>query len=128
MTSLDSINLITFVFLLNFLSQEVLFIMSKCCFDHFFLTQFIFVKNVQMSFSYDCCARQKKFCVIFNKFNKCSKCVCLKKSCSLFFSFLIMNSTQLLKTYEKIENERTVLSDEKQCLFDAFQVAEIKKC
>src|SRR5204863_1423413 len=76
----------------------------------------------------DCCARQKKFCVIFNKFNKCSECICLKKLCSLFSDSLVVNVAQLLKTCEKIEKEQTALSDEKQCLFEAFQAAEIKKC
>src|SRR5881394_2688178 len=101
--------------------------MSKCCLDHFSLTQFIFVKDVQMSSSCDCCARQKKFCVISDKFNKCSKYVHSKKSCLLFSDFLIMNVTQLLKTCEKIEKQQIILSDEKQCLFEAFQAAEIKK-
>src|SRR5436190_15477065 len=72
----DSINSVTFISFLSFLSQEVFFIMSKCYFDHFSLTQFILMKDVQMSSSCDYCARQKKFCVILNKFNKCSECVC----------------------------------------------------
>src|SRR5436190_16716495 len=87
----DSFNLITFISLLSFLFQEVLFIMSKHHFDHFFLTQFILVKDAQMSSSCDHCIRQKKFCVILNKSNKCSECVHSKKSCSLFSSFLTVN-------------------------------------
>src|SRR5205085_7716617 len=102
-------------------------IMFKCHLNHFFLTQFILAKNVQMLSFCDCCARQKKFCVIFDKFNKCSECVCLKKSCSLSSDSLIMNVVQLLKTHEKIEKEQTAFSNEKQHLFEAFQVAEIKK-
>ena len=39
-----------------------------------------------------------------------------------------MNITQLFKIHEKIEKKQTILSDEKQCLFEAFQAAEIKKC
>ena len=39
-----------------------------------------------------------------------------------------MNVTQLLQTCEKIEKKQIVLSDEKQCLFEAFQAAETKKC
>ena len=101
--------------------------MSKYHFDHFSLTQFILVKDVQMSSFCDCCAKQKKFCVISDKFNKCSECVHSKKSCSLFFNFLIMNITQLLKIHEKIEKEQITLSDEKQYLFEALQAAEIKK-
>ena len=101
--------------------------MSKCCFDYFSLTQFILVKDVQMSSSCDYCAKQKKFYVILNKFNKYSEYVHLKKSCLLFFDFLIMNVTQLLKTYEKIEKKQITLSDEKQHLFKAFQAAETKK-
>src|SRR5204863_3073010 len=63
-----------------------------------------------------------------DKFIKYNEYVCLKKLCLLFFSFLIMNVAQLLKICEKIEKEQTAFSDEKQCLFEAFQVAEIKKC
>ena len=33
----------------------------------------------------------------------------------------------MLKIHEKIEKKQTALSDEKQCLFEAFQAAEIKK-
>ena len=101
--------------------------MSKHHLNHFSLTQFILAEDVQMSFSCDHYARQKKFCIIFNKFNKYSEYVCLKKSCLLFFSFLIMNIMQLLKTCEKIEKEQITFSDEKQHLFEAFQAAEIKK-
>src|SRR5205085_12476527 len=101
--------------------------MSKCCLDHFFLTQFILVKDVQMLSLYDCCTRQKKFCVISDKFNKCSECVHSKKLCLLFSDFLIMNITQLLKIHEKIEKKQAALSDEKQHLFEAFQAAETKK-
>ena len=68
-----------------------------------------------------------KFCVISDKFNKCSECVCLKKSCLLFSDSLTVNIVQLLKTCEKIEKEQAALSDEKQHLFEAFQAAEIKK-
>ena len=102
--------------------------MFKCCLDHFFLTQFILVKDVQMSSSCDHCTRQKKFCVIFNKFNKCSECVHSKKLCLLFSSFLTVNVAQLLKTHEKIEKKQAALLDEKQHLFEVFQTAEIKKC
>src|SRR5947207_14437628 len=122
----SSINFVTFISLLSFLSQEF-FIMFKHYFDHFSLTQFILVKDVQMSSFCDHCTRQKKFCIIFNKFNKYSKCVHSKKSCSLFFSSLIMNVVQLLKTHEKIEKKQITFSDEKQYLFEAFQAAEIKK-
>src|SRR5205809_6211194 len=97
------------------------FIMSKYCFDHFSLTQFILAEDVQMLSFCDCCARQKKFCVIFDKFNKYSKCICSKKSCLLFSDSLAVNVAQLLKTCEKIEKEQTAFSDEKQCLFEAFQ-------
>src|SRR5437773_4028250 len=101
--------------------------MSKHHLDHFSLTQFILAENVQMPFSCDHCTRQTKFCVIFNKFNKCSECVYLKKLCLLFFSSLVMNIIQLLKTHEKIEKEQITLFDKKQYLFEAFQVVEIKK-
>src|SRR5436190_5906491 len=101
--------------------------MSKHCLDHFSLTQFIFVKDVQMLFSCDCCTRQKKFCVISDKFNKYSECVYLKKSCSLFSDFLIINVVQLLKIHEKIKKEQTAFFNEKQCLFEIFQIVEIKK-
>src|SRR5438034_9674060 len=101
--------------------------MFKHHFNHFFLTQFILAEDVQMSFLCDHCARQKKFCIIFNKFNKCSECVHSKKSCSLFFNFLTVNITQLLKTHEKIEKKQITFFDEKQHLFEAFQAAEIKK-
>ena len=79
--------------------------MSKCYFNHFSLTQFILVKDVQMSSSCDYCAEQKKFCVISDKFNKYNEYICLKKSCSLFSDFLIVNVAQLLKTCEKIEKK-----------------------
>ena len=69
-----------------------------------------------------------KFCVISDKSNKCSECVCLKKSCLLFFSFLIVNIVQLLKACEKIEKKQAAFLNEKQCLFEAFQAAETKKC
>src|SRR5436189_5906043 len=101
--------------------------MSKYHLNHFSLTQFIFVKDVQMSSFCNHCARQKKFCVIFNKFNKCSECVHSKKLCLLFFSFLIMNVTQLFKIHEKIEKEQIIYSNEKQYLLEAFQAAETKK-
>ena len=101
--------------------------MSKHYFDHFFLTQFIFVKDVQMSFSCDHCAEQKKSYVILNKFNKCSECVCSKKLCLLFSDSLTVNIVWLLKTCEKIEKEQVTFLNEKQCLFEAFQAAEIKK-
>src|SRR6266480_4337747 len=115
MISLSSINLIIFIFLLSFLSQEF-FIMSKHHLNHFSLTQFILVKDVQILFLCDCCARQKKFCVISDKFNKCSEYVHLKKLCLLFSDSLIMNVAKLLKTHEKIEKKQTALFDEKQCL------------
>ena len=76
----------------------------------------------------DHCTRQKKFCVISDKFNKCSECVCLKKLCLLFSDFLTVNIVWLLKTCEKIEKEQITFSDEKQHLFEAFQAAEAKKC
>src|SRR5438046_1845354 len=101
--------------------------MFKHCLDHFFLTQFILVKDVQMSFSCDCCARQRKSCVISDKLNKYSECIHSKKLCLLFSDSLTVNVTQLLKTCEKIEKEQTALLNEKQCLFEAFQAAEIKK-
>ena len=91
MIFLSFINLITFVSFLDFLFQEAFFIMSKHHLNHFSLTQFILAEDVQMSFSCNHCIRQRKFYVIFNKFNKCSECVCLKKSCLLFSDFLIMN-------------------------------------
>ena len=102
--------------------------MFKCHLNYFSLTQFILVKDVQMLSFCDHCARQKKFCVIFNKFNKCSEYVHSKKSCLLFFSSLTVNIVQLLKTYEKIEKEQITFSDKKQHLFEAFQAAEAKKC
>src|SRR5437762_8066841 len=101
--------------------------MSKHCLNHFSLTQFILAENVQMLSLCDHCTRQKKFCIISDKFNKYSECVHSKKSCLLFFDFLIVNIVQLLKTHEKIEKEQIILSDEKQYLFETFQVAEIKK-
>src|SRR5436190_18728920 len=101
--------------------------MSKHHFDHFSLTQFILAEDIQMSFSCNHCARQKKFCVISDKFNKYNECVHSKKSCLLFSYFLIMNIAQLLKIHEKIKKEQTVFSDEKQHLFEAFQAVEIKK-
>ena len=101
--------------------------MSKCCLDHFSLTQFILAEDVQMLSLCDCCARQKKSCVIFNKLNKCSECVHSKKLCSLFCNSLIMNIIQLLKAHEMIEKKQITLSDEKQHLFEVFQAAETKK-
>src|SRR5204863_517525 len=95
--------------------------MFKCCLNHFSLTQFILAEDVQMLSLCDHCTRQKKFCIIFNKFNKCSECVHSKKLCSLFFNFLIMNVVQLLKAHEKIEKEQIAFFDEKQCLFESFQ-------
>ena len=59
-----------------------------------------------MSFSCDHCARQKKFCVVSNKFNKYSEYVYLKKLCLLFSDSLIMNVTWLLKACKKIEEEQ----------------------
>ena len=102
--------------------------MSKHHLNHFFLIQFILAENVQISSFCDHCTKQNKLCVISDKFNKCSECIHLKKSCLLFFSFLIMNVAQLLKTHEKIEKKQTAFSNEKQYLFEAFQTAEIKKC
>ena len=128
MIFLSFINFITFISFLSFLSQEIFFIMFKHCFDYFSLTQFILTEDVQMSSSCNCCARQKKFCVISDKFNKCSECVCLKKSCLLFSDFLTVNVMWLLKTCEKIEKEQITFFDEKQYLFKAFQVVETKKC
>src|SRR5436190_773585 len=121
-------NSVTFISFLNFLSQEISFIMSKYYLDYFSLTQFILAEDVQMLSSCDHCARQKKFCVISDKFNKYSECVYSKKSCLLFFNFLIINVMQLLKTCEKIEKKQAVLSDEKQHLFEAFQATKTKKC
>ena len=114
-------------FFLKFLVLRSLFIMSKHHFDHFFLIQFILVKDIQMLSFCDHCNRQKKFCVIFNKFNKYSECICSKKLCSLFFSSLTVNVMWLFKIHEKIEKEQTVFFNEKQYLFEAFQAAEIKK-
>ena len=128
MISVNFTYLVTFISFLAFLFQEIFFIMFKCYFDHFSLTQFILTKDVQMLSSCDHCARQQKFCVIFNKSNKYSKYVCSKKSCSLFCNFLTVNVVQLLKTCEKIEKKQTALSNKKQCLFEAFQIVEIKKC
>ena len=122
----NSINFVTFISFLSFLFQEF-FIMSKCCLNHFSLTQFILAEDVQMSSLYDCCARQKKFCIIFNKFNKCSKYVHSKKSCLLFSSFLTVNIIWLLKIHEKIEKKQITFFNEKQCLFEVSQAAEIKK-
>ena len=127
MIFLDFINSVTFAFFLSFLFQKVFFIMSKHYFDHFFLIQFIFMKDVQMLSSCNCCAKQKKFCIISDKFNKCSECVHLKKLCLLFSDFLIVNVAWLLKTCEKIEKKQITLLNKKQCLFEAFQAAEIKK-
>src|SRR5438034_721188 len=45
----------------------------------------------------------------------------------IFFISLAVNVAQLLKTCEKIEKEQVTLSNEKQCLFETFQAAEIKK-
>src|SRR5436190_12273294 len=101
--------------------------MFKYHLNHFFLIQFILAEDVQMLFLCNCCIRQKKFCVIFNKFNKCSECVYSKKSCLLFSDSLTVNIVQLLKTHEKIEKEQITLSDEKQHLFEAFQAVETKK-
>ena len=39
-----------------------------------------------------------------------------------------MNVAQLFKIYEKIEKKQIAFSNEKQCLFEAFQAAETKKC
>src|SRR5436190_8987712 len=102
--------------------------MSKHHLDHFLLIQFILTKNVQMSSLCDHCAEQKKFCVISNKSNKCSEYVCSKKSCLLFSDFLTVNIVQLLKTHKRIEKKQTAFLNEKQCLFEAFQAAETKKC
>ena len=101
--------------------------MSKHHLNHFFLTQFILAEDVQMSSSCDHCARQKKSCVISDKFNKCSECVHSKKSCSLFSDSLAVNMIQLLKIHEKIKKEQIIFSNKKQYLFEAFQAAEIKK-
>ena len=38
-----------------------------------------------------------------------------------------MNVTQLFKAHEKIEKKQIIFSNKKQCLFEAFQAAEIKK-
>jgi len=73
-------------------------------------------------------ARQKKFCVISDKFNKYSECIHSKKMCLLFSDSLTVNVVWLFKTCEKIEKEQITFLNEKQYLFEAFQAAEIKKC
>ena len=85
MISFSFINLIILVFLLDFLFQEVLFIMSKHYFDHFFLIQFILVKNIQMSFSCNYCACLLFSCMLVNSSEKCNECMYIKKSCFFFF-------------------------------------------
>ena len=39
-----------------------------------------------------------------------------------------MNIVQLLKIHKEIEKKQITFSNEKQCLFEAFQTAETKKC
>ena len=68
-------------FFFKFLVSRI-FIMFKCHLDHFLLTEFIFVENVQMSFSCDHCAHLLFLCVLVNSSEKCSKCVHVKKLCS----------------------------------------------
>src|SRR6266487_1431719 len=75
---------IIFVSFLSFLFSRS-FIMLKYYLDYFYLTQFILAEDIQMLFLCKCCAKQKKFCVVSDKLNKCSKCIYLKKSC--LFSF-----------------------------------------
>src|SRR5438034_1204226 len=85
MIFLNFTNFVTFISFLSFLFQEVFFIMLKHHFNHFFLTQFILVKDVQMLFSCNCCTRQEKLCVISDKFNKYSEYVYLKKIVLIIF-------------------------------------------
>src|SRR5436190_22722908 len=101
--------------------------MSKHYFDHFSLTQFILVKDVEMSASCNYCTKQKKSCVISEKSDKYNKYVHFKKLCFLSFNFLVMNVFQLLQTCEKIEKKQTALFNKKQHLFKAFQVIEAKE-
>src|SRR5436190_11679760 len=91
--------------------------MSKCHLNHFLLTEFIFVKNVQMSSSCDYCIYLSFLCMLVNFSEKCSKCVHVKKSCSFSFqSFFHAEISHLLHTHEKLKQNQTVVKEEKEHL------------
>ena len=88
--NLNFIYSVTFISFLSFLFSRF-FIMLKYCFNYFFLTQFILVENIQISFLCNCCAKQKKSCIVSDKLNKYSEYVCLKKSCLFSFNLFVIN-------------------------------------
>src|SRR5436190_4215837 len=96
--------------------------MSKCHLNHFLLTEFIFVKNVQMSSSCDYCIYLSFLCMLVNSSEKCSKCVHVKKSCSFSSQFFFhAEISHLLHAHEKLKQDQTIVKKEKEhlifCLF-----------
>src|SRR5436190_20554807 len=91
--------------------------MSKCCLDHFLLTESIFAENVQMLSFCDHCVCLLFLCVLADSFKKCSECVCVKKLC-LFFSqfFFCVKIFCLLCACEKLEQNQIIVKKEKECL------------
>src|SRR6266487_5309296 len=91
--------------------------MSKYHLNHFLLTEFIFAENVQMLSSYDYCVCLLLLCVLVNSSEKCSECVCVKKSCSFFSqSFFCAEISYLLCAHEKLKQDQTIMKKEKECL------------
>ena len=91
--------------------------MSKHHFDHFLLTKFILAESVQMSFFCDHCAHLLFLCVLADSSEKCSECVCVKKSC--FFSsqfFFHVKISHFLCAHEKLEQNQIIMKKEKKHL------------
>ena len=91
--------------------------MSKCYLDHFLLIKFIFAESVQMSSSCDHCVCLSLSCVLADFFEKCSKCVHVKKSCSFFSQFFFHAEIScLLCAHEKLKQNQIIVKKEKKCL------------
>ena len=80
--------------------------MFKYCFNHFLLSQLIYLNSIEMPLSCNCCACLSKSCIFSEDFSKYEKCVYLKKSCSSSDSSLINNSLWLIHAQQKIEAEK----------------------
>ena len=91
--------------------------MSKHCFDHFSLTESILAENVQMLSSCDCCTCLLFLCMLADFSEKCSKCVCVKKSCSFFSqSFFCVKISCFLYAHEKLKQDQIIMKKEKEYL------------
>src|SRR5436190_20539530 len=101
--------------------------MSKYHLNHLLLTEFIFVENVQMSFSCDHCICLLFLCVLADSSEKCSECVHVKKSCSFSSqSFFHVKISHLLHACEKLKQNQIIVKKEKEHLILCLSELQLK--